>query len=143
MSQSDENIIFDLRRDDYSYKGVLFADLDQNAVVKMMKYPFPVLENYQAGLCGIIWTDENGVWNVKFRIKYSSGNKAVFSAEYSKEQAEGINVNETYCLNEIYTIPLINKIWTKNPDGTPQGILKIINDLDMIESSRIIKEQND
>jgi hypothetical protein len=43
-------------------------------------------------------------------------------------------------LQEIYKMPLIHKRWTKNPDGKPEGILKIIEDLDMIESLMVIKD---
>lgn len=42
----DSNIIFDLRRQDYKYKGVLFAVADNEAIDKEMNAPFPTPKEY-------------------------------------------------------------------------------------------------
>lgn len=56
---------------------------------------------------------------------------------YYKQQ-QGIKVNETYVLNNVYTsLPMINKIWTPNPSGEWLGIVEIIEKLHMIENFKI------
>ncbi len=135
MKDEDNSIIFDLTRHDYNYKGVLFAEMDNKAVFAETGMPPP--KKWTAGVMAIIWTDEIGCWHSKIRIKFPSGNKQVTSRSFEEEFNEKVNVNETYVLNKIYEIPMVNKIWTKNPDGSPEGIVKIIKDLDMVESMRI------
>jgi hypothetical protein len=127
-------IIFDLTRKDYSYKGVLFAELDNKAVQLEMGDPTPMPKGYIAGVMAIIFTNENREWHLTARIKFPSGNKQVIRLQGGKDS------NETKMLHELYKMPLIHKKWTKNPDGTPEGILKIIEDLDMIESLMVIKD---
>lgn len=134
---SDNHIIFRLDRDDYDYKGVLFADLDVGSSAEEMGMP-PPPKGYQAGVMGIIWTDEKGQWHGKMRIKFPSGNKQVITCNFEDEFKNGVKVNETYVLNRFYKMPMINKVWRKNEDGTPQGIVKLIQELDMIESMRVM-----
>lgn len=119
--------IFELNRKDYSYKGVLFAELDNNSFYK--EYGLSLPKSYVAGLMGLIWTDENGIWHMKFRIKFPNGNKQSFSQEYSKD------ANETLVLQDIYKLPLVNKNWYPNKDGSIDGILDVIKKTDMIEHS--------
>lgn len=126
-------IIFDITRRDWKYKGVLFAEVDNNDLSDEME---PPPNDWIAGIMLLIWTDENGIWNAKMRIKYPLGNKSVFSRSYDKDQ----KVNETSILQEFYNLPMTNKKWYKNEDGTPQGILKIIEDANMIDHFIIIPD---
>lgn len=137
MKINKENIIFDLTRLDYKYKGVLFAEADNAEVDKQMQTPFPTPKNYLAGIMAIIWTDENEVWHTKLRFKFPSGNKQVISHSFDKEFEEGIKVNETYALQYLYKFPMVNKTWLPNPDGTGMGIIDLIKKVDMIESIQI------
>lgn len=134
----ESTYIFDLTNPNYSYKGILFAELDFEEMDKLAKSPFPTPKNYFAGIMALIWTDEKGIWNVKFRIKFPSGNKQVSSKDYTEEFEKKIKVNETYILNELYKMPMKNKNWMKNPDGTIDGILNILEKSDMIESKRVV-----
>jgi hypothetical protein len=135
----EEKVIFDLTRLDHKYKGVLFAEVDLSQVDKAMNCPFRAPKDYVAGIMALIWEDENGIWKSKTRIKYPSGNKQVFSLEYAKEHAEGIKVNETFILHSLYKFPMINKKWYPNPKETPEGIIELMRDADMIESIKIIQ----
>jgi len=136
--KNKDEVIFDLSREDYDYKGVLFAQADHSTVYKEMLGCFPPLpEDYCAAIMAIIWTDEKGIWHFKMRTKFPSGNKQVFSHTFDSEDEKNLNINETYVLQYIYTIPMIKKVWKKNPDGTPKGIVKICEDLDMVEFSKI------
>jgi hypothetical protein len=127
-------VIFELTRTDYSYKGVLFAELDNVALQKEMGDPTPMPKDYLIGVMAVIFTDEKGEWHLTARIKFPSGNKQVIRLQGGKDS------NETKMLQELYKMPLIHKRWTKNPDGSPEGILKTIEDLDMIESRMVIKD---
>jgi len=129
------DVIFDCTRTDWKYKGVLFGEGDNSHdEVGWMKVP----QKYAPGVMAIIWVDEEGTWHHKTRLKFpQSGSKQVFSKNYKKEQQQGIKVNETYVLNDIYKFPMINKTWTPNPSGDSWGIVEIMEKLDMIEHSRI------
>ena len=124
--------IFDLTNKNHSYKGILFAEIDNSALQKEMGDPTPMPRDYVAGVMAIIFTDEEGVWRLTARIKFPSGNKQVIRLEDGKDS------NETKMLQQLYKMPMIHKTWTKNPDGSPEGMLKIIEDLDMIESMVVI-----
>lgn len=100
---------------------------------KEMGDPTPMPKGYVAGLMAIIFTDEKGEWHLTARIKFPSGNKQVIRLEGGKDS------NETKMLHQLYKMPLIHKTWTKNPDGSPEGILKIVEDLDMIESYQVFE----
>jgi len=112
---SDEHIIFKLDRHDYDYKGVFFAEVDVVSSAGDFGMP-PPPKGYEAGVMGIIWTDERGCWHGKMRIKFPSGNKQVISCDFEEEFKEKVNMNETYVLNHMYKLPMINKVWRKNPD---------------------------
>ena len=129
-----KEVIFDLRRRDYSYKGVLFAELDTNESAREIHFPFAPPKDYICGVMAIVYTDENGNWHLKARIKFPSGNKVAIPIEGGKDS------NEEKMLEQLYRVPMIHKIWTANPDGTPEGIVKIIQDLDMVEYSRIVED---
>lgn len=134
MTELDKsNFIFVLDRDDWSYKGILFAEADVAIMFKDSGMPPPPKE-WVAGIMMMIWTDENGIWRSRIRFKYPSGNKMVASAEYGKDS------NETKILSEIYShVPMIYKKWYKNPDGSIEGMLKILEESDMIESKLVFK----
>ncbi|MFA7192373.1 MAG: hypothetical protein WC089_03700 [Candidatus Paceibacterota bacterium] len=134
MSLNKNDYIFVLDREDYDYKGVLFAEADD---LEMGGPKMP--KDYVAGIMGIIWTDEKGQWHAKMRIKFPSGNKQVMTLNFEKEFDEKMNINETYVLNRMYQMPMKNKVWTKNPGGTIPGIVKIVQDLNMVEHSRVEK----
>lgn len=133
-----ENIIFDLTNINYKYKGVLFAELDNAQIDKEIGNPFPTPKDYLAGIMAIIWVDKKGIWNFKMRIKFPSGSKQVVNKIYDKEFKKGIKVNETYILQDLYKFPMVNKTWLSNPEETGDGILKLIENADMIESINII-----
>lgn len=137
MYNEERGIIFDLSREDWDYKGIFFGELDTNAVDK--EYGMAAPKGFVAGIMAIIWVDETDTWHLSTRIKYPSGNKTVFHCAYHLEKVEGVNVNETYALNHLYKFPMTNKVWTPNPEGKAEGILKIMKDLDMIESCRVVQ----
>lgn len=139
MSFEEETVIFNLTREDYLYKGILFAEADNRQMDKEMNNPFVTPKDYVVGVMAIIWVDEKSIWHSKMRLKFPSGNKQVVSANYEKENEEGITVNETLVLQELYRFPMINKTWLPNPDGTPEGIVKLIQDIDMIENIKVVK----
>lgn len=134
-------IIFDLTRLDYKYKGVLFAEADNAEVDKQIGSHIRTPKDYVAGIMAIIWTDEKGMWHTKLRFKFPSGNKQVISHSFDKEFEEWVKVNETYALQYLYKFPMVNKRWFPNPEETGMGIVNLIQKADMIESMKI--EQND
>ena len=137
-----ENVIFDITNEKNIYKGVLFAELDHIEAAKKLNCPYPApTSDYIVGILALIWVDENGVWNAKMRLKFPSGNKQVISKKYEEEHKENIHMNETYVLNHLYEMPMKNKSWHKNKSGTPQGILDILEDTDMIESSTRVENE--
>ena len=127
-------VIFDLTRTDWIYKGILFAEVDNAAIDKEFNCPFPAPKNFVVGVLGIIYVDEKGIWHGKMRLKFPSGNKQICTRDYDKEFKKNVKVNETYVLNDLYKIPMINTAWYVNPDGSPAGMLKILEETDMIES---------
>lgn len=129
-------VIFDLTKTDWTYKGVLFAEMDNAEVDKEMNSPFPTPKDYVAGVMAIIAIDPDGVWHLTARVKFPSGNKQVIRKAFDEEHKNQCNINETYILQYFYRMPLKNKLWTANPDGTADGILKILEKTDMIESIR-------
>jgi len=46
----------------------------------------------------------------------------------------GKNSSETIILQDLYSMPIINKNWIKNPDGTLQSLLKIMDNLETKET---------
>ena len=86
---------------------------------------------------GIIWVDEDGIWNCKLRLKFPSGNKQFICRKYDQEHAENVNINETYVLSDMNQMPMKNKMWLKNESGTHEGIIELIRNADMIESFRV------
>lgn len=141
MNHIDKSqVIFDVTREDHQYKGVLFAEVDFEKMDKETDCPFPTPKNYIAGVMAIIWVDENGIWNAKMRVKFPSGNKQVVTKFYDKEHKEGISVNETYVLNDLYQLPMVRKNWLKNNDETPWGIVELIKNADMVESMTMMEK---
>lgn len=129
------SVIFDLTNSKNTYKGILFAELDNNECIKRMEESFPPPpSDYCVGVIGIIWIDEQGVWNAKVTLKLPTGNKQVLSKKYDKEHFMKVNINETYVLNHIYRLPMKKKMWLKNEDGTANGILDLIKKFYMFES---------
>lgn len=134
----EKHIIFDLTNSKNNYKGVLFAEMDHLEAGRRLSCPFPPPPaDYCVGIMGIIWVDEDGIWNAKIRLKFPSGNKQVICRRYDQEHKENININETYVLNDIYQMPMKHKHWLRNESGTPEGIVELIQQADMIESFRI------
>lgn len=125
----NKDFIFDLTREDHDYRGVLFAEVDFNEID--MGCPFPQPKDYCAGIMAIIFIDENKDWHLVGRIKFPSGNKQVLRLFGGKDS------NETKLLQQFYKAPMKNKVWTRNIDGTPEGIIKILRDLDMVESEKL------
>lgn len=119
----------------WSYKGVLSADLDKKAAYEFMGgHPLPQTfdRKYVVEILGFIWTDEAGEWNMKMRLKFPSGNKQAYGSQYGKD------VNETFVLQDMYRLPMINKNWFSNKDGTLDSLVKLMKEKDLIESIQII-----
>ena len=139
---SKDDIIFDLTRKDWKYKGVFFGRIDNEVVEKKCNFSFPITSfmrnSYFVGIMAIIYMDENSKWNLVARIKFPSGKKQVIRKCFSTPEDSNKNINETYCLQFLYKFPIINKIWKNNPSGEGEGILKILINLDMIKSCRIM-----
>ncbi len=134
-------MIFDVTREDWQYKGLLFAELDNQEICNfsgLLNQGMP--EDYIVGFMGLIWVDEKGIWNGKFRLKFPSENKQICHKIYDKEAKNNIPVNETVVLQEFYKMPLIKKRWYKNESGKPEGILEILEKSDMIESKRVYEK---
>ncbi len=134
-------MIFDLTRQDCQYKGVLFAELDNQEVCNTVGMPGRVADDYCVGFMGLIWVDEKGIWNGKFRLKFPSENKQICHKIYDEEAKNNITVNETLVLHDFYRLPLIRKRWYKNESGKPEGILEILKESDMIESMKVYKAE--
>lgn len=115
----------------WSYKGLLFADMD---LTKAFDGEIRPPKGFHAGFMGMIWIDENGAWHFKGRIKFPSGNKIVITRDYSSEEAEALGVEGI--IREFCTDKFINKKWYKNPTEDIDGIRKILEDADMIEWER-------
>lgn len=134
------NIIFDLTDTSNKYKGILFAEIDNQEVDKEMGCLSP--KDFCVGIMALIWEDRKGVWHFKMRLKFPSGNKQVATKNFDVEFEKGIKVNETFVLHEIYRMKMINKMWLSNPEGTSEGIIKLIEDADMVESRRILRNDD-
>ncbi len=136
---SNEYIIFDCTNDQWKYKGIMFAEMDNADVTKIMG-GMEAPAGFVAGIMAMIWVDELGIWNWKMRIKFPSGNKQVVSNRFDPKKHQ--NLNETYLLKDMYRMPMIHKSWHPNPCGTADGLIKIMEDTDMIESKRIVGSEN-
>jgi hypothetical protein len=130
------NFIFDLTDFSKNYRGVLFAEVDNEEMDNLWNSIFGTSKRYVAGVMAVIWTDKDNKWFAKMRIKFPSGSKHVVSFDFSTPEYEKINVNETFILQYLYQMPMVNKIWTPNPSGDGIGIVEIMEKLDMIESKR-------
>lgn len=124
--------IFDCTRTDWQYKGIYDAILDNDAVQKEEPAFNRVAKDYVAELMAIIWVDEKGIWTAKVRIKFPSGNKQVYTLHF------GTECNETKVLMKLWEMPSKDKHWFPNKCGTGQGILKILQDKNMIDSIRVV-----
>lgn len=134
--------IFDITRKDWKYKGIFFAECDNKELSKNSGSFFPVLpKDFIIGIMGIIYIDENNIWHSVMRLKFPSGTKQVIRRNYEKKSKENININETYILNDFYKFPMINKKWYKNPTEDIDGMLKIMEDSNMIESKKILSKE--
>lgn len=122
----EQTVIFDLTKENCDYRGIIFADVDFAAMPDGCGPPLPA--SFQAGVMAIIFIDENGDWQLVSRIKFPSGNKQVIKKNFGKDSSE------TVILQTLYNTPMKNKIWARNHGGKPDGIVKILEDLDMIES---------
>jgi len=124
--------------DNWIYKGVLSAVMDNKALDAELGLPeemFPVPENWFVEIIGFIWVNEEGIWNMKIRLKYPSGNKQAFGNTYGKD------ANETLVLQDMYRLPMVQKYWFKNKDGTLKSLIQLMKDNDLIASIQIIKTQ--
>lgn len=137
---TEENYIFRFEKDSgWLYKGVLTAQIDKKAVyeeVNDKEMPLKDISTYQVEVLGMIWTDEVGEWNMKMRMKFPSGNKQAFSKKYGKDS------NETFILQDMYKMPMINKRWYKNPTGDLDKLIEIMLKNDLVESIVKVKGEN-
>ena len=134
----EKNYIFKLDREDYNYRGILFADLD----LKKISLDCPVnffSSNYETGFMGIIWTDEKGMWHFKGRVKFPSGNKMSTENSYEDEHKEELSLSVQYVLEDMKRLPLINEVWYPNPTGSIDGMIEIMKNSDMIEWMKVEK----
>ena len=130
MSEKDYIFKFD---DSWKYKGVISGEMDKTAVEDYTGFRTPqaIDKKYVVEVIGFIWTDEQDDWHMKLRLKYPSGNKQAFGNSYGK------NASETIVLQDMYRLPMINKHWFKNKDGTLRSLIQLMKDNDLIESIRI------
>jgi hypothetical protein len=125
---NNNDYIFQLREDDgCKYKGAFFADLDVNNISEKMGISSCLPKDYHAGLFALIWTDKEGMWHLKGRIKSSSGSKQVITFEPKKDS----NIQEL--IDKLCQVPVKNTLWIQNLDESVHGILKIIRDEEMVE----------
>jgi hypothetical protein len=124
------NTIFDLRRKDWKYKGVFFAELDNDEILMTPGYEGlgKPPKGFTAGVMAIIWVDEKERWNCKFRIKFPGGSKHVVTLD----PEQGSNVEKL--LEKVKLMPMKNTIWYPNESETSHGIVEILEKTDMIES---------
>lgn len=134
--------IFVIDREDYNYRGVLFSELDNETCSSMPDCPHQFPEHYCVGVLALIWTDENGLWHAKVRLKFPSGNKQVYELDFAKEMLEGIQIDEEYILSRICAIPMKHINYRRNKWGTPAGILEILRDSDWVESEKVVPYEN-
>ena len=127
-----DDMIFDLTKPG-DYRGIFFGEVDLKEIEK--DCPCPPAPNFHAGMMAIIFIDENKDWQLVARIKFSTGAKQKYTRNFGKDG------NETIILQELYKMPMINKIWTKNTGGDAMGILKIIQDMHMIESYQVMPNE--
>jgi hypothetical protein len=128
-------IIFDLTNPLFKYKGILSAIVDIDELSRSKACPCHSPKDSIIELIAIIWMNEKEEWNYKVRIKFPSGNKQVGGKNL------GCYCNETKCLHDIYKIvPMKDKYWFKNPCGTVNGILEILEREEMILSIQTIEE---
>lgn len=132
------NHIFDLTRKDYKYKGLLFAQIDNEAVIKESGISPPPGCVWSAEIIAMIWTDENNVWNAKMMIIFPSGNMQCLRNSYPNQE----NVNETKILQEIYKFPMVKKEWNKN-DGTIEGMFNILAENGKLEFVKMLNKSQD
>ena len=136
----EEEVVCDLTRKDWKYKGILFAEMDSSDP-ELVKSVGEMPPDYVAGLMAVVYVDENGIWNAQARIKFPSGNKQVWRVEYKNR--EDRQVNETLILQDFYKLPLKNKGWYLNETEDQAGMFKILQDTNMIESIRILHKGED
>ena len=117
----------------WSYKGVLSAEMDKSEVEQFAGFRTPQTVNrkYVIDIIGFIWTDETGEWNMKMRLKFPSGSKQAYGNTYGKK------ANETLVLQDMYRLPMINKNWFSNKDGTLDSLLKLMKTNDLIDSIQV------
>jgi hypothetical protein len=139
LNMSESEVIFDLTNPNNKYKGVMFAEVDNQELDREMQSPFPTPQKYAAGVMAIIWVDEEGIWNAKMRFKFPSGNKQVITKKYDVEAKEGETINENIVLQDLYRFPMIHKMWLKNDDETGHGIIELIEKAEMVQYIRIEK----
>ena len=114
MSEEDDIVIFDITRRDWKYRGLLTAELDKSKFNKSNPY---------RKLSAMLWIDENNIWNAKIAIESKSGKKSTLETSFK----ENPNIDEEGVLNFICKIPVKNKVWTKNPDGSIEQMYNIIS----------------
>lgn len=127
-------VIFDLSDPDCVWKGVFFGEMDNKAIDNEVQGPIKTPNWYVVGVMALIWTDKDGIWHIRARIKFPSGSKQVIQKSFYPKEHE--NINETRLLQELYTIPIVNKHWYPNPSGTQEGIIELIEKAGMVESMR-------
>lgn len=127
---TDRKVIFKFDHD-CSYKGVLSAEMDKYAVEDFFQLPRQSLtldKSWIVEILGFIWTDPQGEWHMKIRLKFPSGNKQVFGKSF------GIDSTEEEVLEDIYKLPMVNKRWFQNKVGTVTSLFELLKEKDMIES---------
>ena len=126
--------IFDFTNPNWKYKGVLSAEMDKRAVEEFHNLPPQLLTvdpKFIVEIIGFIWIDEHDEWTMKMRLKFPSGNKQAFGKSFGKK------ANETIVLQEMYKLPMVNKHWFRNPEGTFESLLKVMAANDLIASMEI------
>lgn len=130
---NEKECIFNFTNPDWQYKGVFSGIVDNDAVDKEVNAPFPSPKTYIAEVIAFVWVDEKGIWNFKARIKFPSGNKQTFAGSLGEDS------NEEEAVKAICKMPMKEKHWFSNPEGTVGGLIEVMRVNDLIETIRKVE----
>ena len=133
IEMNEKECIFNFTNPNWQYKGVFSGILDNDAINKEMNAMFSSPKSFIAEVIAFVWVDEKGIWNFKARVKFPSGNKQTFG------RSLGENSNEEEAVKAICKMPMKEKFWFSNPDGTVEGLIEVMIINDLIESIQMIK----
>lgn len=123
-----KDCIFNFSNPACKIKGIMSAVVDIEEVLKLSDFPFAFRKDFGAEVIGIIWIDENHIWQWKMRIEFPSGNKQVVYGDCGK------NSDEDTCLNEMQKLPMKEFYYFPNAAEDVNGLIEIMKKNDLIKS---------